>query len=199
MRGGASNPRCGVLGNVGIQESRFIADITPDQAQAELMRRWRQAAPQGPCLGNPRYLVVTVLSGTAYAEKRAPLDVQTGPYLLDRLRHRDLRPNTSPTWVHGLAALRGCAGGSHAERADCQSHGVLVERAPVYSRRQNKLRAARCRVIRRRGRSCESNTSSSAWLCVSLPRVAVAVHRQPRPRPRRKLCRSPDFGATPQP
>ena len=59
------------------------ADITPDQAQAELMRRWRQAAPQGPCLANPRYLVVTVLSGTAYAEKRAPLDVQTGPYLLD--------------------------------------------------------------------------------------------------------------------
>ena len=56
------------------------ADITPDQAQAELMRRWRQAAPQGPCLGNPRYLVVTVLSGTAYAEKRAPLDVQTGAH-----------------------------------------------------------------------------------------------------------------------
>ena len=59
------------------------AEITPDQAQAELMRRWRQAAPQGPCSANPRYLVVTVLSGTVYAEKRAPLDVQTGPYLLD--------------------------------------------------------------------------------------------------------------------
>ena len=34
-------------------------------------------------------------------------------------------------WVHGLVALRGCARGSHAERADCPSHGVLVERAPA--------------------------------------------------------------------
>ena len=33
--------------------------------------------------------------------------------------------------MHGLAALRGCARGSHAERADCPPHGVLVERAPA--------------------------------------------------------------------
>ena len=38
---------------------------------------------------------------------------------------------TAAVWVHGLAALRGCAGGSHAERADCPSHRVLVERAPA--------------------------------------------------------------------
>ena len=74
------------------------AEITPDQAQAELMRRWRQAAPQGPCSANPRYLVVTVLSGTVYAEKRAQLDVQTGPYLLDR----SLR-----SYLHGPRQERG--------------------------------------------------------------------------------------------
>ena len=27
-------------------------------------------------------------------------------------------------WMHGLAALRGCARGSHAQRADCPSHGA---------------------------------------------------------------------------
>ena len=34
---------------------------------------------------------------------------------------------------------------------------------------------------------CESIAASPSWRCVSLPRVAVAIHRPPRPRRRRSL------------
>ena len=48
-----------------------------------------------------------------------------------RQAHQTSESDAAAVWVYGLAALRGCARGSHAERADCPSHGVLVERAPA--------------------------------------------------------------------
>ena len=48
-----------------------------------------------------------------------------------RQAHQTSESDAAAVWMHGLAALRGCARGSHAERADCPSHGVLVERAPA--------------------------------------------------------------------
>ena len=57
---------------------------------------------------------------------------KVGIYSTSGDKHTRLRNQMRrAVWMHGLAALRGCARGSHAERADCPSHGVLVERAPA--------------------------------------------------------------------
>ena len=62
-------------------------------------------------------------------------------------------------------------------------------RSNLYSPLLNKLRVARqaCRHLACGSPlKCESIAASPSWRCVSLPRVAVIIHRPPRPRQLRR-------------
>ena len=76
-----------------------------------------------------------------------------------RQAHQTSESDATAVWVHGLAALRGCARGSHAERADCPSHGVLVERAPAGRARYGRARSSLARTSSTRSSAARSRST----------------------------------------
>ena len=76
-----------------------------------------------------------------------------------RQAHQTSESDAAAVWMHGLAHVQEYARGSHTERADCPSHGVLVERAPTGRARYGRAGSSLARTSSTRSSAARSRST----------------------------------------